>query len=77
MKTGFCLFLEFGTIDGLDIVYYDSINVFQHLTTLPDYEGSFKCHKYAFLNDPKRQKRGFWPFLSSLAGSICQIRQIV
>ena len=117
MKTVFCHFLEFGTSDGLDIVYYDStkcfpafdnitrswriiqmsqkcifewskepkmrflailwtlvcwidlilhnvivINVFQHSTTLPDHEGSFKCHKNAFLNDPKSQKWGFWPF---------------
>ena len=38
------------------------LNVFQHSTTLPDHEGSFKCHKNAFLNDPKSQKRGFWPF---------------
>ena len=26
------------------------------------YRGSFKKQKNAFLNDPKGQKRGFWPF---------------
>ena len=35
------------------------LNVFQHSTTLQDHEGSFKCHKNAFLNDPKCQKGGF------------------
>ena len=38
------------------------LNVFQHSTTLPDHEGSFKCHKNAFLNDSKEPKSGFWPF---------------
>ena len=38
------------------------LNVFQRLTTLLGREGSFKNHKSAFLNDPKAQKRGFWPF---------------
>ena len=31
-------------------------NIFQHLETLPGYEGSFKRHKKAFLNDPNCQK---------------------
>ena len=38
------------------------LNVFQLLATLPGHEGSFKGHKNSFLNDPKSQKRGFWPF---------------
>ena len=38
------------------------LNVFQLLATLPGHEGSFKNHKNAFLNDPKSQKRRFWPF---------------
>ena len=32
------------------------LNVFKHSATLPDHEGSFKDHKYPFLNDPKGQK---------------------
>ena len=38
------------------------LNVFQLSATLPGHEGSFKNYKNAVLNDPKRQKRGFWPF---------------
>ena len=38
------------------------LNVFQLSATLPGHVGSFKGHKNAFLNDPKSQKRGFWPF---------------
>ena len=38
------------------------LNVFQHSTTLPGHEGSFKNHWNAVLNDPKCQRRGFWPF---------------
>ena len=38
------------------------LNVFQLPAMLPGHEGSFKDHKNAFLNDPKGQKRGFWPF---------------
>ena len=38
------------------------LNVFQLSAMLPGHEGSFKGHKNAFLNDPKGQKRGFWPF---------------
>ena len=50
----------------IDLMLHNVIvlNVFQHSTTLLDHEGSFKCHKNAFLNDPKSQKRGFWPFCS-------------
>ena len=56
-------FLEFGLLDLLDITYFDSSNVFQHSTTLQDHEGSFKCHKNAFLNDPKSQKDVLGHFL--------------
>ena len=38
------------------------LNVFQHLATSPGREGPFKNRKNPFLNDPKCQKRGFWPF---------------
>ena len=38
------------------------LNVFQLSAMLPGHEGSFKYHKYPFLNDPKGQKWGFWPF---------------
>ena len=38
------------------------LNVFQLSPMLPGHEGSFKDIKNAFLNDPKAQKRGFWPF---------------
>ena len=51
------------------------INVFQHSTTLLDHEGSFKCHKNAFLNDPKSQKWGFWSFsgVGSVGSTWCCI----
>ena len=50
-------------------------NVFHHSATLPDHEGSFKCHKNAFLNDPKIQKRGFWPFSGLWSvGSSCNCK---
>ena len=38
------------------------LNVFQQSATLPGHGGSFKRHRNAFLNDPKCQNRGFWPF---------------
>ena len=38
------------------------LNVFQLSAILPGHVGSFKGHKNAFLNDPKSQKRCFWPF---------------
>ena len=38
------------------------LNVFQYLATFSGHGGSFKNHKNTFLNDPKTQKRGFWPF---------------
>ena len=38
------------------------LNVFQLLAMLPGHEESFKDRKNAFLNDPKAQKLGFWPF---------------
>ena len=117
MKSGFGLFLDFGTSDRLDIAYYDSakrfltcgnvtrswriiqktqicifewskepqkrflaifaslvcwidlmlhivivLNVFQPSAMLSGHVESFKDHKNVFLNDPKSQERGFWPF---------------
>ena len=38
------------------------LDVFQLWAMLPGHDGSFKDHKNAFLNDPKGQKWGFWPF---------------
>ena len=38
------------------------LSVVQQLATLPGHEGSFKNVTKAFLNDPKCQKGGFWPF---------------
>ena len=38
------------------------LNVFQHSTRLPDHEGSFKCHRNSFLNDPKSQFGRFLKF---------------
>ena len=38
------------------------LNVCKLSATLPGHEGSFKKHNIAFSNDPKSQKRGFWPF---------------
>ena len=40
------------------------LNVYQLSAMLPGQAGSFKNHKNAFLNDPKSQKRRFWPFLN-------------
>ena len=61
-KVVFGHFLEFGLLDRLDIAYYDSTNVSQHLGVVTGHAGSFKNQKNAFLNDPKSQKRGFWSF---------------
>ena len=61
-KEVFGHFMEFDLLDGLGIAYYDSTKCFQRLATLPGHEGSFKSLKNAFLNDPKCQKGGFWPF---------------
>ena len=38
------------------------LNVFQLSAASPSHEGSYKKYKNAFLNDPKSQKGGFWPF---------------
>ena len=38
------------------------LNEFQHSATLPGHDGSYKNSQNAFLNDPKSQKGGFWPF---------------
>ena len=55
-KEVFGHFLEFGLLDRLDIAYCDSTKCFPTLAMLPGHEGSFKDHKYPFLNDPKGQK---------------------
>ena len=52
-------FLEFGLLYRLDIAYCDDTKCF---LTLLGCERSFKNQKNAFLNDPKSQNRGFWPF---------------
>ena len=46
----------------IDLILHNVIvlNIFQHLSTLSCYEGSFISHRNAFLNDPKSQRRGFW-----------------
>ena len=61
-KEGFGHFLDFGTSEGLDIAYHDSAKCFLTFGYDIAYAGSFKNHKIAFLNDPKCQKRSFWPF---------------
>ena len=38
------------------------LNAFQLSAMLPGHKGSFKHRKNAFFNDPRAQKRGFWPF---------------
>ena len=38
------------------------LKVFQHLETSLGHEGPFRNHKNSFLNNPKCQYRGFWPF---------------
>ena len=52
-------FLEFGLLVRLDIAYFDGTKQFGHDMA---HAGSFKKQKNAFLNDPKSQKWGFWPF---------------
>ena len=55
-------FLEFSPSDHLDIAYLDSTRGCSQFGHDIAHAGSFKSHKNAFLNDPKSQKRGFWPF---------------
>ena len=55
-------FLEFGLLDRLDIAYFDSTKYSEQFGYNIAHAGSFKNHKNAFLNDPKSQNRGFWPF---------------
>ena len=38
------------------------LNVYQLSAMLPGQAGSFRNQKNAFMNDPKSQKGGFWPF---------------
>ena len=55
-------FLEFGRSDVLHIAYFDCTKWSLQLGYNIAHAGSFKNHKNAFLNDPKSQNRGFWPF---------------
>ena len=62
-KEVFGHFREFGLLDRLDVAYCDSTKCFlTFVNVLPGHVKSFKDRKNAFLNDPKGQKRGFWPF---------------
>ena len=55
-------YLGFGLSDGLHIAYLDSTRCRQQFGYNIAHAGSFKSCKNAFLNDPKCQKGGFWPF---------------
>ena len=55
-------FLQFGRSDGLHIAYFDSLKYSEQFGYNIAHAGSFKNQKNAFLNDPKSQNRGFWPF---------------
>ena len=57
-KEVFSHFWNFGLLDQLDIANHGA----EKACTLFSYAGSFKKQKNAFLNDPKSQKWGFWPF---------------
>ena len=57
MKTGFCHFLEFGTSDGLGIVYYDSTNCFP---ALADHEDHLALSKYAISSSSEVPKSRKW-----------------
>ena len=48
----------------IDLILHIAIvlNVYQLLAMLPGQAGSFRNQKNAFMNDPKSQKGGFWPF---------------
>ena len=61
-KEGFGHFLE--NVFWIDLILYIVIviTVFQLSARLPGRERSLKNQKNAFLNDPKSQNRGFWPF---------------
>ena len=53
-------FLEFGLLDRLDIAYCDSFTNFRQCYQVKLDHSEIK--KNAFMNDPKSQKGGFWPF---------------
>ena len=55
-------FLEFGRSDVLHTGYFDCTKWFLQLGYNIAYAGSFKIRENVFLNDPKSQNRGFWPF---------------
>ena len=58
-------YLGFGQSDGFHIAYLDSTRWCLQLGHDIAHAGSFKSLKNAFLNDPKCQKGGFWPFFDS------------
>ena len=55
-------FPELGALDRLQIAYYDYTKWSWQFGCHILHARSFKNHKNAFLNDPKSQKLGFWPF---------------
>ena len=61
-RSGVGHFLEFGPSGQLDIAYFDQTKLSQQFGHDIACAGSFRNYKIAFLNDPKSQKRGFWPF---------------
>ena len=61
-RSGVGHFLKFGPSGQLDIAYFDQTKWSERFGHGIAYPGSFKKQKNAFLNDPKGQKRGFWPF---------------
>ena len=61
-RSGVGHFLKFGPSGQLDIAYFDQVKWSKRFGHVIAYPGSFKKQKNAFLNDPKGQKRGFWPF---------------
>ena len=61
-NTFLAIFWSLDCLIGMILHIVIVLDIFQHFATLPCHEGSFKNHKNAFLNDPKSQKWGFWPF---------------
>ena len=51
-------------VSWIDLILHIVIvlNVYQFSAMLPGQAGSFRNQKNAFMNDPKSQKGGFWPF---------------
>ena len=49
-------FLEFGTLDLLDIAYFDRATWWSQFANCNSYTGSFKIQKNAFLDDQNSKK---------------------